>query len=66
MATLKLDRKGLAILIKRGYNHSELAEHFALSRNWTIQVIRRGREPQHPGIIQYINAKIKALLAVSA
>jgi hypothetical protein len=65
MATLKLNRVGLKTLLQRGYTHSELAEAFALSRNWTIQIISRGREPRHPGIVSYVNGQIKALLAAS-
>jgi hypothetical protein len=51
--------------LQRGYTHSELAESFALSRNWTIQVVSRGREPRHPGITEYVNKQIKALIAAS-
>lgn len=65
MATPKLNRRGIKTLTERGYTHSELAEAFALSRNWTIQVVSRGRDPQHPGIIEYINKQIAALLAAS-
>jgi len=62
----KINRTGLRTLVQRGYTHSELAEAFALSRTWTIEVVAKGKEPRHPGIVEWINEKIKALLDASA
>ena len=64
--TVKLNRKGMVTLVQRGYTHGQLAEAFVLSRNWTIQVVSRGVEPRHPGIIEYINKQIDVLLKASA
>jgi len=62
----RINRTGLKTLVQRGYTHSELAQAFALSRTWTIEIVAKGKEPRHPGIVLYVNDKIKALLAASA
>jgi hypothetical protein len=62
----KINRSGLKTLVQRGYTNSELADAFSLSRTWVIQIVNNGREPRHPGIIEYVNDRIKKLLAASA
>lgn len=63
---IKLDYRGLKILVKRGFTVTDLSTLFLISRPTVYKVLDKEPVLKHPGITLYINARIAELLESTA
>ncbi|MDE2022526.1 MAG: hypothetical protein KGI71_06480 [Patescibacteria group bacterium] len=63
MKPLEFNVRGLKQLLARGYQKKALATYFMVSRPYLDHILNGTSATPHPGVAQFVNARIDHLLS---